>query len=411
MFHSLPKTTKNAITGYGGFSFTNESIPIQQNKKLIDEYDITNSVQLLYDVSKINEKIGLFKMNHIIIKSDFDNEQNIFPIDNIEINSNELIEDLELSSILSLGKLKTSYNNFNRFIEYITSHKELFDLYEENKLEIDYENFDEENLYCLLKKENGFFGSVSIKNVNEILNNTIFFENHKNIPKKNGFINDDLLFIPYGLKILLSYDINIDKLNYFGKKYILNLKNETDYDDGNCYINTSFTESKITRTIKVPLLFKFYSKITENIGMNTLMPNSIETSVIETHVNTTDVNTTHVNTYTVNSFPLNNFPVNTFHVNNFPVNTYTVNNFPVNNFTVNNFPVNNFHANTYTVNNFPVNNFPVNTYQKISTSKNNLTIKSTPVNIIFETQIRDFNITDLHIPLHIQNTTLWGEGL
>ena len=118
--------------------------------------------------------------------------------------------------------------------------------------------------------KNGFFGSLNIKNINEILNNSIFFDNHKNVPKKNGFINNDLVFVPYGLNIKLVHNINIDQLNLFGKTYILNLKNQTDYDDGNLYVNTAITQDQIIRVIKVPLLLKFHEKM-EVINLEMLL--------------------------------------------------------------------------------------------------------------------------------------------
>jgi hypothetical protein len=87
MYNSSPKTI--AITGYGGFSFTNENILVQNKNKLIDEYDLTDCVQLLFNVSKINKKIGLNKMNNIIIHSDFDDVHNNFPVDNVQFEANE----------------------------------------------------------------------------------------------------------------------------------------------------------------------------------------------------------------------------------------------------------------------------------------------------------------------------------
>ena len=267
MYNSSPKTI--AITGYGGFSFINENILIQNKNNLIDEYDLTDSVQLLFNVSKINKKIGLDKMNNIIIHSEFDDVHNTFPVENIEVNANEIMEDLELNNIVSLGKLKTIYNDFNNFINNIYTHKEFFINYQESDLEnFEPEYFDENKLFHMIK--NGFFGSLTIKNVNEILNNTIFFDNHKNIPKKNGFISNDLVFVPNGINLSLVHKINIDKLNLFGKTYILNLKNQTDYDDGNLSINTIITQDKIIRVIKVPLLLKFH-EIMEVMNLDILL--------------------------------------------------------------------------------------------------------------------------------------------
>jgi hypothetical protein len=309
MYNSSPKTI--AITGYGGFSFTNENILVQNKNKLIDEYDLTDSIQLLFNVCKINKKIGLNKMNNIIIHSDFDDVHNNFPVDNIQLDANEIMEDLELNNILSVGKLKTIYNEFNSFINNIYTHKEFFVNYEENDL-VNFENepFDEQKLYTMIK--NGFFGSLNIKNINEILNNAIFFDNHKNIPKKNGFISNDLIFVPYGINISLVHNINIDKLNLFGKTYILNLKNQTDHDDGNLFVNTVITEDKIIRVIKAPLLLKFHEKMeVMNLEMLLQMQNNKNNLVVHNVNRPVTENIIEVNQpVTENNNEVNNHPLN-----------------------------------------------------------------------------------------------------
>jgi hypothetical protein len=296
MFNFSPKTKEIAITGCGEFSLSEKSTPVDKKYNAIDEYDVTKCVQILYNTSKINKKIGLIKVNNIIIKSSFDIHTNNFPVDTINIDANEFIEDLEPTSIISIGKLKTIYYDFYEFIHHILSNKECFNLYQQNiesaqhitplknsnhteidpltKISVTDLNgdknmllmkdtyLDEHKFYSIIK-EKIIFGSIQIKNINSILDNTIFFENHKNISKKNGFIQNDIICIPYGLNIELSHTIDIDKLNHFGKLYILNLKNSSDYDDGISKIDTIITENNIRRIIKIPLILKLYDKIQE----------------------------------------------------------------------------------------------------------------------------------------------------
>ena len=279
MFNSFPKLKEFAITGYGGYFFENEVIQNNNNFNIIEEYDITDSVQVYYNVNKINKKIGLTKTCNIILNTNFNNNTNTFPIDDININAFEFSDDLNFSSIISIGKFKTIFIEFNNFINSILSYKEGFIHYNESIIDIHSNIMNEEYFYDNIKKH--LYGNIQINKINEILDNSFFFENHYNIPKKYGFIDNDQIFIPYGLTYKLSYDIDISKLNNIGKRFVLNLKNESDMDNGCLLINTIIQKDKIIRTIKVPLLMKLIDKNTENILSCNIIPNLINKPVEE----------------------------------------------------------------------------------------------------------------------------------
>ena len=264
MFNSSPKIKEFAITGYGGYFFDNEIIQHKNNFKMIEEYDISDSVQLYYNVNKINVKIGLIKTCNIILHSDFNYSTNIFPIDDINISAFEFVDDLKLSSIISIGKFKTAFIEFDTFIKNILSYKEGFIHDNKNIIDDIKSNImSEEYFYNNIKKF--LYGNIQINKINEILDNSFFFENHFNIPKKHGFIENDQVFIPYGFTFKLHYDIDICNLNNNGKKFILNLKNETDMDNGYLSINTTIQKDKIIRIIKIPLFLKLIDQNKENI--------------------------------------------------------------------------------------------------------------------------------------------------
>jgi hypothetical protein len=117
--------------------------------------------------------------------------------------------------------------------------------------------FDIQMLYDTIKKENGFFGTITVKNINEILNNiNNIFENRQNVGINDGFIGKELIYIPHGITMLLVIDIDMDelKVNNIGKQFLAKLKRDSDYDDVNSSVQTIISSKKIMRIIKVPLV-------------------------------------------------------------------------------------------------------------------------------------------------------------
>jgi hypothetical protein len=236
----------------GGFTTMNG---IKSSNNLIDSLlclqDISGAVQIKFDLSKINKKIGLFKNKTHILNSTYDEISNEFPINSIKILPQELLNDLSLYSIVTIGKLDRIYNDFMELMNTFFSYKPGFDI-KINPSYVDFNGgiFNNKTLYDILKTSNGLYGTIIINNINDIL------KIRGKVPIEYGFIDNDLIYIPYGLTIILFLDIDMEELgvNSIGKQYIANLKKKSDYDNGESSIQTIISPKKIMRIIKVPLI-------------------------------------------------------------------------------------------------------------------------------------------------------------
>jgi hypothetical protein len=101
-----------------------------------------------------------------------------------------------------------------------------------------------------MKKPNGLFGNININNINTI------FESRGIMPLEYGFIDSDIIYVPYGITIVIITDIDMEelKVNNNGKQYIANLKKKSDYDLNGSLVQTVITPKKIMRIVKIPLV-------------------------------------------------------------------------------------------------------------------------------------------------------------
>jgi hypothetical protein len=91
-------------------------------------------------------------------------------------------------------------------------------------------------------------------NRNDISNNSYT----ENTYLQQGFLEDDLIFIPLGLTITLLLNINNNNihLNYLGANNVSLLNNASNFTNGYFSSSTITTETQIKRVIKAPILIK-----------------------------------------------------------------------------------------------------------------------------------------------------------
>ena len=119
---------QNAITGIGGFSMEEQFSEIKLNViKNIAKYDVTDSVQLLFDVSLFNMKIGLLKNTDNTIKTtSYDNNLNKFPVDSLTIYANEFTQAINIHQLNSIGKLSNLYKDFTDYVNTFLNYEQGF---------------------------------------------------------------------------------------------------------------------------------------------------------------------------------------------------------------------------------------------------------------------------------------------
>lgn len=257
------------IAGTGGFNSEQGAanitmIPTNQ----INQFDVTNSVQVKFSRNTFNTKLGAFNIPN-----------NVYENDTISISASEFVNGLpDASYIISVGRLKTMYNDFMMYVDeyfsYANGFSSVFNLSSSTSLNSGVFNG---NAFILLingqtpNPTTGEYiydlsGNISISSINNILKYVIFSNAFGNRPSGDpdlifrnfGFVEGDIIYIPSGITITLTLNINANSidLTYLGDAKVDELKLKYDYVDGSFSRNTITTIDKITQVIKAPLLIK-----------------------------------------------------------------------------------------------------------------------------------------------------------
>jgi len=118
-----------AIDATGGFTIDISLADIDLlTDNPIRDFDLTETLQLEFDVRIFNEKIGLIKdaSNITILDSSFNSELNVFPNDSFTLTFEEFKDNLDSSQVISLGKFETIYSDFKQYINHCFYYNNLF---------------------------------------------------------------------------------------------------------------------------------------------------------------------------------------------------------------------------------------------------------------------------------------------
>jgi hypothetical protein len=245
----------------------------------INKIDVTESLQVKFDVRTFNKKIGLIKdaSNTGIINSSYDPATNHFPFDKISLPANEFVSGMNTSQVISVGKYTTLYSDFQMFLEsyfgYPAGFSSLFTI--KSQIDIHGGVFDASALMNLMTYKalnasgeyvNTVSGEITIQHVNALLrfaNQYNPFNNRTSSQSniRQGFIDKDLIFIPTGTQVTLYVNIkNVDAYPNFVSITPAGTTNiqatSGDYTNGNFSQVTTVTSDYIKRVVKVPLLIR-----------------------------------------------------------------------------------------------------------------------------------------------------------
>jgi hypothetical protein len=123
-----------AFYGSGGFTIDQcfNTIHLIPESKIY-QYDVTNAVQVLFDVRTFNEKLGLFKdqNNQYITFSSYDTVRDVFTtateynegnvatssvLDSITLSADEFVNGLLANYVMSVGSYNTLYMDFIQYV-------------------------------------------------------------------------------------------------------------------------------------------------------------------------------------------------------------------------------------------------------------------------------------------------------
>ena len=289
-----------AFTATGGFEMEQGFETITQ---LIDasfnSYDMTNAVQVIFDVKTFNTKLGITKDadNSAITATSYDEESDAFPTDSITIDASEFKAGIpNSSSIVSVGKYSTLFSDFINYIHmyfgYAGGFASIFN--SATTYDIDGGVFDAGSLYKLINQPaadsgNGIYvsdlsGSITISNINQLLRYAVdgnIFGNRDpsgnngsndasdpsfnyNYGVGDGFMAGDLIFVPNGTKITLNLNIAAEAylpINNIGpsSSYLETLRaaQQSSYQYNGYYTETTTASlTNINRVVTAPLLIR-----------------------------------------------------------------------------------------------------------------------------------------------------------
>jgi hypothetical protein len=294
-------TTVFALNATGGFTMERGFDDIKfREADAIPRYDVTDAVQILFDVATFNAKLGLVKdaTNENIVTSDFDEVDDCFKSGGVEVSSvvltaTDLINGMNVDGkqVISVGKYDTLYSDFKNYVSsyfgFDGGFSSLFTAASE--FNIDTTNvFNGASFVRLLNGEvvdasgryiSDLSGSITVGNLTKLLRyavDTNCFGNrtpdvdpngtavdpsyNSNYGVEDGFIAGDLIWIPAGTTITLKLAIDSESflpLNNVGPAFAsTNYSQSTSYTGTNFSQSTTATTNLISRTVQAPLLIK-----------------------------------------------------------------------------------------------------------------------------------------------------------
>ena len=293
--------TVYALNATGGFTMERGFDDIKfRVADAIPRYDVTDAVQIMFDVSTFNAKLGLVKdaTNKNIVSSTFDSVADYFTssgneVSSVSLSAAELISGMNVNGkqVISVGKYATLYSDYKNYVSsyfgFDGGFSSLFTAASEFNIDTD-NHFDGASFVRLLNGEavdasgsyiSDLSGSITVSNLTKLLRyavDTNCFGNripnvdpsgtsvdpsyNSNYGVEDGFIAGDLIWIPAGTTITLKLAIDSESflpLNNVGPAFASsNYTQSTVYGGGNFIQTTSATTNLISRTVKAPLLIK-----------------------------------------------------------------------------------------------------------------------------------------------------------
>jgi hypothetical protein len=281
------------IIGTGGYTME-QGFPtiLLATQNPISQYDVTNAVQVKFDVRTFNRKLGLVKdaSNRYIVDTSFNYVLSRFPTDTLTITAAEFLAGMQAAQVLSVGTYSTVYSDFNTYVNTYFGYAGGFASLFASVSQFDYNGgvFDASAFINIITGSavdasgayvNNLTGSITIYNINNLLkyavDGNVFGNrdpsggttssdpaNPANYGVVDGFLDGDLILIPSGTSITLKLSIqndNFNPVNNMGPSNVSSLNQLSNFSQkyGSSYYteSTVATTSNITRTLTAPLLF------------------------------------------------------------------------------------------------------------------------------------------------------------
>jgi hypothetical protein len=256
-----------AYLATGGYVFE-KALPtiLLSTTNPVNKYDVTDALQVKFDVRTFNQKIGLLKdaSNINIIDTSFSNS--MFPNDSITLTAQEFVAGMTAAQVISVGTYGSLYTDFNNYVNNYFNYAGTFSSVFSSVSQVNYYNgvFDGAAVINLLTgysvTPSGDYvkdlsGSITINNINNMLyydvSNNVFgnrgagAKNGADYTIQDGFIDGDLIYVPAGTTVTLK--LNVDSQGILND----NTDNTGPVNDASLSISTTFT-SKLVNGVNNP---------------------------------------------------------------------------------------------------------------------------------------------------------------
>jgi hypothetical protein len=183
-------------------------------------YDLTNTLQVNYDVRIFNEKLGIYKdsTNENVIDSSNSLIQDDFTGDNITLSANDFLNNISAAQITDMGKYSTIYTDFirktNTYFGYPDGFDRIFDA--SGSADLSLNTFSKQDLLHILKQRHidGFgndvyklSGTANLRQLTNILSFMALndpFSNRSGKTQFDGFFAGDRILVETGITISLA---------------------------------------------------------------------------------------------------------------------------------------------------------------------------------------------------------------
>lgn len=281
-----------AFYASGGFTMEKRFPNINLiTEKPVIQYDVTQALQVRFDVRTFNRKIGLLKdANNInTIDSSFDLVADRFPIDSITISAEEFVAGMHEYQVISVGTYANLYSDFISYVGTYFGYMGGFETLFDNAYDFSFTSgvFDASAFVKLINEvetdPSGAYvkpltGVITINDINAILayavDSNVFGNrvpltgttaadpaNHSNYGINDGFVAGDLIFIPAGSTIKLQLavaDENNSSINNIGPTNAATATTLSNIASANGYFSETTTAdvNNINRTLTAPILIR-----------------------------------------------------------------------------------------------------------------------------------------------------------
>jgi photosystem II stability/assembly factor-like uncharacterized protein len=268
----------------GGFSLDQTLPQINlNNMSPVTQYDVTDAVQIYFSVRTLNDKIGIYKdaSNNKVVELLFDLSTDNLLVDSINITTTDFLQNVNVPSMLSLGSLSTLYTDFDTTVKtYFGDPYGFSTFFAAEDYFVNGGIFDASAFVGIV---NGFTfniagsfvsdlaGEVTINDLNNHLRYITATNAFNNRPSSDnyditeGFVAGDLIFIPNGIKITLSVDIQPEgyvNINNMGPGNLSIIDSSINYSNNNTSVSktTTYSITNITQSYNVPILLVLTNK-------------------------------------------------------------------------------------------------------------------------------------------------------